>query len=69
MERKPVVSSMIRSIGYSPDSETLEVEFGSGGVYQYSGVSARTYRELMDAPSIGTYFGRNIKGKNAFKKV
>ena len=35
MIRQPVSSSNIRSIGYDSMSSTLEIEFHSGGVYQY----------------------------------
>ena len=38
MIRQPVSSSNIRSIGYDSESNTLEIEFHSGGVYQYFGV-------------------------------
>lgn len=38
MIRQPVSSSNIRSIGYDSKSNTLEIEFHSGGVYQYFGV-------------------------------
>ena len=35
MEREPVSSSSLVSVGYNPDSETLEVEFKNSGVYEY----------------------------------
>jgi hypothetical protein len=34
MDRIPVSSSSIVSIGYDPDSLTLEIEFKSGAVYR-----------------------------------
>ena len=37
MEREHASSSNIRSIGYEPVNQTLEVEFVNGGVYQYFG--------------------------------
>ncbi len=37
MKREPVESSMIASIGYDANAETLEVEFNAGGLYQYEG--------------------------------
>ncbi len=60
MKRKPVESSMISSVGYDPISEILEVEFNSGGVYQYGEVSQETYRELMGAESKGRYMQDHI---------
>ena len=38
MDRNQVASSNIRSIGYDMQTQTLEVEFLSGWVYQYYGV-------------------------------
>ena len=35
MIRDPVSSSNIASIGYDSDSETLEIEFTNGSIYQY----------------------------------
>jgi hypothetical protein len=61
LDREYVSSSNIRSIGYDATSETLEIEFNSGGIYQYFGVPEHVYDELMSAPSIGTYFHQNIK--------
>ena len=38
MDRKSVTSSNISSIGYSPETQTLEIEFKGGGVYTYHDV-------------------------------
>lgn len=74
MQRTPVSSSQIESVGYDPTSQTLEVEFKSrpgkhGSVYQYKGVSQSVYDEFISAPSIGVYFGANIKSGYEFQKV
>jgi len=61
MERTPVVSSNIVSIGYDEEAETLEVEFHGGGVYQYDNVPLPIYEALITADSIGSYFHYNIK--------
>jgi hypothetical protein len=55
MNRQPVESSMIRSVGYDAASATLEVEFNSGKVYQYFEVPAEIHQELMEASSHGSY--------------
>ena len=39
MERKRVNASTIRSAGYDAGRQTLEVEFTSGSIVQYSGAS------------------------------
>jgi len=63
MERIYVSSSNIRSIGYDPDSMTLEVEFNNGGLYQYQGVPPSEHASLMSAGSKGTYFSANIRNR------
>jgi len=64
MERESVASSTVLSIGYEPTSETLEVEFKSGGIYQYYNVPEPVYQAFMASDSKGTFLHVNIK--NAF---
>ncbi len=66
---KPVTSSQIASIGHCPNTQTLAIQFKSGGhVYEYPGVTAEQHQELVNAKSIGKHFGANIK-KLPFKKI
>jgi hypothetical protein len=68
MERTPVTSSNISSIGYDADSQILEIEFNNGSVYEYSGVPEGEHAGLMNADSKGTYFNANIKKRYPFSK-
>lgn len=61
MQRTPVSSTDIHSIGYDPRSETLEIEFHSGGIYQYQSVRQGVYDALMSASSKGKYFHAHIR--------
>lgn len=61
MEREPVISSNIASIGYESESETLEVEFKTSGVYQYFNVPTFMNERLMAADSVGKFFNAEIK--------
>lgn len=61
MERVPVQSSSLASVGYDPDSGTLEVEFHTASVYQYFGVPAEVHQALLDAPSKGRFLDQVIK--------
>ncbi|MEH6721252.1 MAG: KTSC domain-containing protein [Aurantimonas endophytica] len=63
MERKPVISTSIASIGYDELTQVLEVEFIKTGVYQYFNVPAPTHEALMTAPSHGGFLNTNIKGQ------
>ncbi len=69
MIRQPVSSSNISSIGYDPESRTLEIEFHSGGVYQYFNVPESIYNALMSASSQGSYFHHYIKGQYRWTKI
>lgn len=69
MERISVSSSNLTSIGYDADTQTLEVEFNSNTIYQYFGVSANVYEELMNAGSKGQYLNNNIKKVYPYSKV
>jgi hypothetical protein len=70
MERKHVSSSNLSSVGYDPDSKTLEIEFLNGGLYQYFNVPLNIYNGLMAASSHGSYFDQYIKkGGFSFKKI
>lgn len=69
MKREPVESSMIASIGYDANAETLEVEFNAGGLYQYEGVPKEVYEEFVSAESHGRYFLYNIRDAYTYRKV
>jgi hypothetical protein len=69
MERTPVTSSNISSIGYDADSQTLEVEFKNGAIYQYSGLPYGEYEGIMGADSKGKYLNANIKNRYPFVKL
>jgi len=61
MNLTPVNSSAIRAVGY--DGHTLTVEFHTGRVYDHPGVPNQVYLDLMNAPSMGAYYNRYIRGR------
>ncbi|EPE9057451.1 KTSC domain-containing protein [Klebsiella aerogenes] len=69
MERKAVNSSNLASVGYDEPSQTLEIEFHHGGVYQYYDVPEHVYMELTNADSIGSYFSHNIRNDYPTQKI
>ncbi len=69
INRQPVVSSDIASIGYDEASQTLEIEFKATGAYRYFSVPRATYDGLAGTPSPGKYFLQHIKGKFAWEKI
>lgn len=70
MERTPVSSSMIRSIGYDVDTTSLEIEFIKGGsVWLYSEFPPEQYKALQGAESVGKFFLSYIKSKYPETKI
>lgn len=58
---KDITSSQIKSIGYHPESKTLEVIFKGGGTYQYTDVPKETHEAMLTAPSAGKYAHTKIE--------
>lgn len=69
MIRNSVASSNITSIGYDPGSETLEIEFTNGSIYQYFNVPLGLYEQLMVAPSKGQFLNVYIRNAYPFSRV
>jgi uncharacterized protein len=62
MDRESVISESLVSVGYDPETMTLEIEFSGGRVYQYFDVPENEHESLMAAESHGSYLAANIKG-------
>jgi hypothetical protein len=69
MNRTPVSSSNVASVGYDPHTMTLEVEFVKGSVYHYFDVPQSVYDAMMSAASIGSFLNQHIKGSYRDAKV
>ncbi len=68
MERQPVESSPIRSVGYDPAGSILEVELiEPDRTYTFYDVPFSVYDELMDAPSKGRYFDEFIRDLDPYE--
>jgi len=69
MERTPVDSKSVASVGYDSERFELEVEFHDGRVYRYEQVPVAAYRLLLQAPSIGEYINKVIKPRFTAKAL
>jgi hypothetical protein len=69
LERQPVKSFTLRSVGYDESTKTLEIEFHTGVVYQYSGVPAKVHADLMHSAEIGKFFSEKVRPKFHTKQV
>lgn len=65
----PVKSSNIASVGYDPESRTMQVNFLSGTQYHYYGVDQPVYDRFLRSKSLGSYLADNIKDRFASKQI
>lgn len=56
-----VESSNLKLVGYDKHTLTLEICFHNGAIYQYSPISHKRYKELIEADSVGKYFSQRIR--------
>lgn len=58
----PVESTAIRAVGY--DGSTLAVQFTSSDtIYDHPNVPYDVYEAFMNAPSLGEFYSRHIRGR------
>ena len=69
MKREPVNSSSLAEIGYDGSTQTMEVCFKSGRIYQYFDVPQVIYDELRTAESPGGYLSTRVKGEFRYARV
>lgn len=64
MDMQKVTSSNIDSIGHDPVRQVLAVKFKSGKTHEYGGFTPAKFSEMQAAPSVGSYFAKNVKDKH-----
>ena len=69
IERHPVESSVIATVGYDAGKRLLEIEFRSGAIYRYLKVPEEIHKRLLAAESKGHFFGANIRDKFRSERV
>lgn len=69
MDRIPVSSSNIVSVGYDSNTMTLEVEYKGASVYQYFDVPESMYQALMQSDSKGAFMHANVKDAYRYTKL
>lgn len=69
MERTPLESRAVRSAGYDPERQTLELEFATGRVYLFEGVPQSAYDWLLRTPSKGVFVSRLINGRYPYRDI
>jgi hypothetical protein len=69
VERQPVKSRILHSVGYDNSTKILEIEFHTGLVFQYSGVPSKVYADLMRSGEMGKYFSEKVRTQFRTKQV
>ncbi|MES2874976.1 MAG: KTSC domain-containing protein [Bacteroidota bacterium] len=62
-------STVIDSIEYFPELQTLRVKYISGMIYDYKNVPPEVYTSLKISGTKGRFLNFHIKGKYDFVKV
>lgn len=66
VERKPVTSSNVISVGFCPERYCVDVEYKTG-VYRYHDCDQKLFDDLMKAESVGRFIHANLKPKKFTK--
>ncbi len=69
MDRAAVSSSNVRAIGYDSATQTLEVEFVNGSVYQYYSVPENMYEAFLKASSKGQFLHQYIRNAYPYSRT
>ena len=69
MNSQPVASSNVAAIGYDSPTQTLEVEFVNGSVYQYYNVPEQMHERIMREPSKGRFLNAYIRDSYPHSRV
>lgn len=60
----PLKSSTIAAVGYDPGRQVMTVQFNSRPEpYDFHGVPPELHEQFMAAPSPGSFFHQNFRGK------
>jgi lysyl-tRNA synthetase class 2 len=55
-------------VAYDSDRRRLQLVFRDGSAYTYFDVPPRIYFALLEAPSKGGYFNRNVRGQFGYER-
>ena len=68
-ERVSVKSACIAWVAFSIEENILQLEFRNGLAYEYFGVPAALYTDLLSAESKGAFVTRFIRGHFPFRRL
>jgi len=69
LKRIPIQSTNLAFVEHNPHAKTLLVGFKNGREYLYNGVEEAVVDKLLEAPSKGSFFYKNIKEEFKCKRI
>ena len=69
IEWAPIDSKVLAAAAYVAQRRWLYLRFLSGEIYRYFDFPPQQYRDLLDADSKGTYFGRHIRNHFLYERL
>jgi hypothetical protein len=66
---EPLRSSNLSGVDYNADTQTLTIQFSSGALYEYAGVSQNVYEQLRSSGSPGRFFQTAIRDAYPTQRV
>jgi len=64
-----VTSSVIASVGYDSAARTMDVEFRTGRLYRFFGITPDDHNALISAESIGRHFNAKIRNRFPCREI
>jgi hypothetical protein len=64
-----VKSSNISAVEFIATRKVLHVQFHNGSLYEYHNVPQEVATAMLEAPSVGSYFNKNVARKFNYFKV
>lgn len=62
-------SSCIREAGYDEKTQTMIINFKSGGRYEFKRVPKDIFDQMIKAPSVGKFFHAHIEKNYQYHKI
>lgn len=59
--RQFVNSTNLKTVGHDKETNTMQVEFFNGAIWNYSPVTEDAYKTMVKSESVGQWFNQNIK--------
>lgn len=69
IEKIAVATSNVEAIGYDQQNQILRVWYLTSSIYDYLNVHEIEFESLRQAPSVGAYLARSIKGWYPYQKA